>query len=186
MVTKRLCISFNCTWPRSVFYVSIDRSGPSYIITTLLTIYHHSGLGLIYVWWLCMAINITVQYYGGGVLPDMILLTQDYHHRGTRLNTMKWLWLYSLCDSILLLPCMIMYYIVFVLKLLSSGNPFKCHEEVLYLNKNQNAPRSSEHPPVRGENMSKRLVGGIKGCKYKTSSWHLDGFPDGNSIGSTV
>ena len=65
-----------------------------------------------------MAINISVQYYGGGVLPDMILLTQDYH-RGTRLNTMKWLWLYSLCDSILLLPCMIMYYIASVLKLLS-------------------------------------------------------------------
>ena len=29
--------------------------------------------------------------------------------------------------------------------------------------------------------MSKRL-GGIKGCKYKTSSWHLNGFPDGNNI----
>ena len=33
------------------------------------------------------------------------------------------------------------------------------------LKKNQNAPRPSEHPPVRGEKMSKRL-GGIKGCKY--------------------
>ena len=30
--------------------------------------------------------------------------------------------------------------------------------------------------------MSKR-VGGIKGCKYKTSSWHINGFPDGNNIG---
>ena len=39
------------------------------------------------------------------------------------------------------------------------------------LKKNQNAPRPSEHPPVRGEKMSKRS-GGIKGCKYKTSSWH--------------
>ena len=28
--------------------------------------------------------------------------------------------------------------------------------------------------------MSKRLVGGIIGCKYKTSSWHLNGFPDGS------
>ena len=37
--------------------------------------------------------------------------------------------------------------------------------------KNQNAPRPSEHPPVGGGGMSKRLVGGIKGCKYKTSSW---------------
>ena len=33
--------------------------------------------------------------------------------------------------------------------------------------------------------MSKRL-GGIIGCKYKTSSWHLNGFPDGSNIGSTV
>ena len=53
------------------------------------------------------------------------------------------------------------------------------------LKKNHNAPRSSEHPPVRGGEMTKRL-GWIKGCKYKTSSWHLNGFPDGNNIGSTV
>ena len=53
------------------------------------------------------------------------------------------------------------------------------------LKKKQNAPRSSEHSPVRGEKMSKRL-GGIIGCKYKTSSWHLNGFPDGGNIGSTV
>ena len=38
------------------------------------------------------------------------------------------------------------------------------------LKKNQNAPRPSEHPPVRGK-MSKRLDGIIIGCKYKTSSW---------------
>ena len=54
-----------------------------------------------------------------------------------------------------------------------------------FLKKNQKTPRPSEHPPVRGEKMSKRL-GGIKGCKYKTSSWHLNGFPDGNNIGPTV
>ena len=46
------------------------------------------------------------------------------------------------------------------------------------LKKNQNAPRPSEHPPVRRGEMSTRL-GGIKGCKYKTSSWHLNGFPYG-------
>ena len=50
------------------------------------------------------------------------------------------------------------------------------------LKKNQNAPRPSEHPPVRGGEMSKR-IGGIKGCKYQTSSWHLNGFLDGNNIG---
>ena len=53
------------------------------------------------------------------------------------------------------------------------------------LKKNQNAPRPSEHPPVTGGEMSKRL-GGIKGCKYKTSSWHLNRFPDADNIGSTV
>ena len=55
----------------------------------------------------------------------------------------------------------------------------------LLLKKNENAPRPSEHPPVSGEKLSKRL-GGIKGFKYKTSSRHLKGFPDGNNIGSTV
>ena len=35
------------------------------------------------------------------------------------------------------------------------------------------------------ETLSKRL-GGIIGCKYKTSSWHLNGCPDGSNIGSTV
>ena len=35
-----------------------------------------------------MAINVSVQY-NGGLLPDIILLTQCYHHRGTRLKAMK-------------------------------------------------------------------------------------------------
>ena len=40
-----------------------------------------------YVWWLCMAINISVRYHGG-IIPDIILSTQGYYHRGTHLNTM--------------------------------------------------------------------------------------------------
>ena len=38
-----------------------------------------------YVWWLCMAINISVQH-NGGLLPDIILLIQGYYyyHRETR------------------------------------------------------------------------------------------------------
>ena len=52
----------------------------------------------------------------------------------------------------------------------------------MWFQEKQNAPRPSEHPPVRGEKMSKRL-GVIKGCKTKTSSWHyLNGFPDGNNM----
>ena len=54
------------------------------------------------------------------------------------------------------------------------------------LKKHLNASKPPEHPPVRGGEMSKRL-GGIIGCKDKTSSWHLIGFPDGGSnIESTV
>ena len=49
------------------------------------------------------------------------------------------------------------------------------------LNKRLNASRPYKHPSVRGEN----IVDGIIGCEYKTSSWHLNGFPDdGSNIGS--
>ena len=48
----------------------------SYITTTLLTTWYVlQCLLFCYVWWLCMAINISVQN-NGGLLPDMILLTQ--------------------------------------------------------------------------------------------------------------
>ena len=36
----------------------------------------------------CMAINVSVQY-NGGLLPDIVLLTQCCFHRGTRSNAMK-------------------------------------------------------------------------------------------------
>ena len=52
------------------------------------------------------------------------------------------------------------------------------------LKKNLNASRPSEHPSVRGgKKMSKRL-GGTIGCKYKTSSWHLNGFPYDSNVRS--
>ena len=39
--------------------------------------------------------------------------------------------------------------------------------------------------PQSGGKISKRL-GGIIGYKDQTSSWHLNGFPDGSNIGPTV
>ena len=43
-----------------------------------------------------MAINVRVQY-NGGLLPDIILLTQWYHHnRGTRLNAINRFYICSL------------------------------------------------------------------------------------------
>ena len=47
-----------------------------------------SGLLLMFFWCPCMAINVNVQY-NGGFLPDIILWTQCYLHRGTCLNAMK-------------------------------------------------------------------------------------------------
>ena len=40
-----------------------------------------------------MAINVSVQY-NGGLLPDIIVLTQCYFRGGTRLNAMKRFFLY--------------------------------------------------------------------------------------------
>ena len=50
---------------------------------------------LLFFWCPCMAINVSVQY-SGGLLPDIILLTQCYFHRGTRLNAMKRFYICSL------------------------------------------------------------------------------------------
>ena len=47
-----------------------------------------SVLFLLFFWCPCMAINVSVQY-SGGLLPDIILLTQCYFYRGTRLKAMK-------------------------------------------------------------------------------------------------
>ena len=47
-----------------------------------------SVLFLLSFWCHCMAINVSIQY-NGGLLPDIILSTQCYLYRGTRLNAMK-------------------------------------------------------------------------------------------------
>ena len=49
---------------------------------------------LMSVWCPCMAINVSVQY-NGGLLPDIILLTLCYYHRGTGINAMK---RFSICS----------------------------------------------------------------------------------------
>ena len=45
-----------------------------------------------------MAINVSAQF-NGGLLPDIILLTQCYYHRGTHLNVMKMFCICSLLRS---------------------------------------------------------------------------------------
>ena len=55
--------------------------------TIILVTMYITVVMLGYDWWLCMVINISVQY-NGGLLPDIILLTQGYYQWGTRLSTM--------------------------------------------------------------------------------------------------
>ena len=57
------------------------------IISTILLTMYYTVVMLSYDRWLCIVINISVQY-NGGLLSDIILLTQGYYHWGTRLNTM--------------------------------------------------------------------------------------------------
>ena len=59
-----------------------------------------SVLFLMFFWCPCMAINVSVQY-SGGLLSDIMLLTQCYFHRGTHLNAMKkFCIIYSLCSHL--------------------------------------------------------------------------------------
>ena len=60
-----------------------DGTTLSYIIINLFNYY------VVFVWCPCMAINVSVQYKGGFIIPDIILLIQCYYHRGTHLNAMK-------------------------------------------------------------------------------------------------
>ena len=45
-----------------------------------------AGVLLMFFWCRCMAINVIGVQYNDGLLSDIILLTQCYFHRGTRLN----------------------------------------------------------------------------------------------------
>ena len=62
-----------------------------YIITTMcdgVLLYILSVLFLLFFWCPCMAISVSVQY-NCGLLLDIILSTQCYFHRRTRLNTTR-------------------------------------------------------------------------------------------------
>ena len=58
------------------------------LLHCMMVYYIVSGLFLLFFWCPCMASNVCVQY-NGGLLPDIIPLTQCYYHRGTRLNAIK-------------------------------------------------------------------------------------------------
>ena len=54
--------------------------GSMVLLSTLVrSSYSITVVMLGYDWWLCMVIHISVQY-NDGFLPNIILLTQSYHH----------------------------------------------------------------------------------------------------------
>ena len=62
----------------------------SYIIINLFKyVLLHTMVLFCIVWCSCMVINVVSVQHNGGFLPDIILLTQWYYHRRTRLNAMK-------------------------------------------------------------------------------------------------
>ena len=67
----------------------------SMIVLDLSLLFDDVLVCLPFCWCPCMAINVSVQY-DGEFLPDIILLTQCYYHRGTRLNAMKRFCIFSL------------------------------------------------------------------------------------------
>ena len=87
-----------------------------------------SVLFLLFVWCPCIAINVSVQY-NGGLLPDILLLNPfQYHVEALSLQPMKQYIITTMFDDVL-----------------------HCFRFVFaFLKKDQNAPRPSEHLPVRG------------------------------------
>ena len=74
---------------------------------------------------------------------------------------------------------------VWCLKKTQNASPLETLSGQTCFKENLNASRPSEHPPVGGGGVLNRL-GGIIGCKDKTCSWNLIGFPVGSNIGSAV
>ena len=66
-------------------------------------------------------------------------------------------------------------------------SPTLCAAVFLLLKKNLNASKLSEHlfPHRQGDNVKTLRWDHRIGCRNKTS-WHLNGFPGGSNIGSTV
>ena len=74
--------------PNNLDYEDSHHHGPLLCSLNLSLLFDDVLFLLPFCWCPCMAINVSVQY-DGGFLPDIILLTQCYYHRGTRLNAMK-------------------------------------------------------------------------------------------------
>ena len=59
------------------------------LLPRVMVYYIVSVLFFLFFWCPCMAINNVSVQYNGGLLSDILVLTQCYFHRGTRLNAIK-------------------------------------------------------------------------------------------------
>ena len=76
----------SCTNPRGFIHQTANKVPPNtvYYYCPVLCTTLFLFLFLLFLWCPYTAINVSVQY-NGGLLPDIILLTQCYYHRETRL-----------------------------------------------------------------------------------------------------
>ena len=79
-------LKISTSWFSLFSFQCSDFGFTAYVITSCFMMYNFVFAGFFSC--PCMAINVSVQY-NGGLLPDIILLTLCYYHRGTRLNAMK-------------------------------------------------------------------------------------------------
>ena len=138
-------------------------------------------VSVLFFWCPCMAINNVSERYNGELLPDIILLTQCYFHRGTRSNATKRFCICSLWSHLTFwhFPpsnwgmlrrsrCVLIFLWITVgfspvlycwpPMLLPSGNPFKYHEEVSYLQTMIPPERFDIFPPDWGMLIGSRCV----------------------------
>ena len=79
-----------------IIYSPCNSSSILLLPPCLMIYYIVSVWFLLFFWCPCIAINVSSVQYNGGLLPDIILWTQCYFNRGTRLNSMKRFCIYSL------------------------------------------------------------------------------------------
>ena len=117
--------------------------------------------------------NVVSIQYNGGLLPDIILLTQccSYYHRHTfdtswasgdaHIHTQQYAREIrnGLCgkESVIFRDFGGTTNCLHIINLFYCVLKMFCFVFVWCQKKNQNAPKPSKHPPVRGEKMSKRL-----------------------------
>ena len=90
-----------------------------------------------YVWWLCLAINTSVQH-NGGLLPDIILLTQGQRVPRTVFFPCRIVPINLKTTAVISLPC------IFLIRLLIPGSSFCRHGSTKLQREHKNKIKTKE------------------------------------------